>query len=75
MKCFVSSRPTQRLLGALNADNADRQAPFLGSAPRLRLHGGPKNGARLMTIILSNVNRLKKNSLEDYWVNLQLSGY
>ena len=61
MKCFVSSRPTQRLLGALNADNADRQAAVLGPAPRLRLHGGPKNGARLMTIILSNVNRFKKN--------------
>jgi len=40
--------------------------------------GGPKNGARLMTIILSNLNRFKTVffiSLEDSMVNLQLRGY
>ena len=34
-----------------------------------------KRGHRLMTIILSNLNRFKKNSLEDSLVNLQLNEY
>ena len=32
-------------------------------------------GHRLVTIILSNVNRFFKKPLEDFWVNLQLNGY
>jgi len=39
------------------------------------VQGGPKNGAILTTIILSILNRLKKFSLEDALVNLQLNGY
>jgi len=33
-----------------------------------------KRGHRLMTIILSDLNRFKKNSLEDSLVNLQING-
>jgi len=48
---------------------------FLGSLC-LSIQGGPrKRGHRLMTIILSNLNRLKKISLSDSLVNLQLNGY
>ena len=34
-----------------------------------------KRGHRLMVIILSILNRSKKLSLEDSWVNLQVNGY
>ena len=38
--------------------------------------GGPKKrGYRLMTILLSNLNRFLKNPLKNSWVNLQLNKY
>jgi len=37
----------------------------------VNVQGGPEKwGHRLMTIILSNLNQLKKNSLKDILVNL-----
>jgi len=40
------------------------------------LQDGPKKWSqRLMTIILSNLNRFKHFSLEDFLANLQLNGY
>ena len=36
---------------------------------------GQKRGDRLMTIVLSNFNRLKNFSLKDSLINLQLNGY
>ena len=47
-----------------------------GSVWAASLQGGPKKrGRRLMTILLSNLNRFKVFSLEDSVVNLQLNGY
>jgi len=48
----------------------------VGNGLNHNVQGGPKKrGHRLMTIILSNLYRFKKNSLEDSSVNLQLNGY
>jgi len=47
-----------------------------GSVWAASLQGAPKKrGRRLMTILLSNLNRFKVFSLEDSVVNLQLNGY
>jgi len=45
-----------------------------GLTKALKLQGGPKKrGHKLMAIILSILTDLKKISVEDSWVNLQLN--
>jgi len=53
--------------------DVDTDAQVQTSLPKIQ-RWPKKRGHRLMTIILSNLNRLK-SSLEDSWVNLQLNGY
>jgi len=47
----------------------------MASAVREPTGWAKKRDYRLMTIILSNLHRFKKKSLEDSLVNLQLNGY
>ena len=55
-----------------NGQQADKTSRAVS---RPSIQGGPKKrGHRLVTIILSNLNR-SRNSLEDSLANLQLNGY
>jgi len=59
-----------------NVVGATSSGRFLVSRNDMHCRVGDKNRRhRLMTIILSNLNRFKKNLLEDSSVNLQLNGY
>jgi len=85
--CMFVDRPTCKYVSRVGCDIYGPDVPEPGAVLQTKIlievHaeymyyrvGQKTRGHRLMTILLSNLNRLQFFSLEDSLVNLQLNGY